>query len=99
MTAAAQRDKAKGKKRSEFVEDQAAESDEDDMLGFGGMRKKKVGEDEEDEDDHDTDGVVEALMDDADMDAAALAEAKVVEKHMWVFPSNSLLLIYPNRAL
>lgn len=80
MTAAAQRDKAKEKKRSEFVEDQAVESDEDDMLGFGGMRKK-VGEDDE-EDDHDTDGVVEALVDDAHMDAAALAEAKVVEKHL-----------------
>ncbi|KAH8979936.1 hypothetical protein EDB86DRAFT_3088410 [Lactarius hatsudake] len=30
-------EKAKAKKRSEFVEDQAVESDEDDMLGFGGM--------------------------------------------------------------
>ncbi|KAI9448540.1 hypothetical protein H4582DRAFT_2141813 [Lactarius indigo] len=29
-------EKAKAKKRSEFVEDQAVESDEDDMLGFGG---------------------------------------------------------------
>lgn len=82
MTAAAPRDKAKGKKRSEFVEDQAAESDEDDLLGFGGMRKKKVGEDDEEEDDHDTDGVVEALVNDAHMDAGALAEAKVIEKHL-----------------
>lgn len=82
MTAAAQGNKAKEKKRSEFVEDQAVESDEDDMLGFGGMRKKKIGEDDEEEDDHDTDGVVEALVDDAHMDAAALAEAKVVEKHL-----------------
>jgi len=45
--AAAQRDEAK--KRSEFVEDQAVESDKDDNLGFGGIRKR--------EDEHDTDGV------------------------------------------
>jgi len=82
MTAAAHRDKAKEKKRSEFVADQAVESDEDDMLGFGGMRKKKVGEDDEEEDDHDTDGVVEALVDDGHMDAGALAAAKVIEKHL-----------------
>ncbi len=54
LMTAAQRDKTKEKKRSEFVEDQAVESDEDDMLGFGGMRKKKVGEDDEEEDDHES---------------------------------------------
>jgi hypothetical protein len=74
--AAVQRDEAK--KRSEFVEDQAVESDEDDNLGFGGIRKK--GDEEEDE--HDTDGVVEALVDDTHMDSAALAKTKVLEKHL-----------------
>jgi mediator of replication checkpoint protein 1 len=80
--AAAQRDKIKAKKRSEFVEDQAVESDEDDMLGFGCLRKKKGGEDDEDEDEHDTDGVVEALVNDAHMDEAALAKTKILEKHL-----------------
>jgi mediator of replication checkpoint protein 1 len=80
--AGAQRDKAKTKKRSEFVEDQAVESDEDDMLGFGGIRKKKGGEDDDDDDEHDTDGVVKALVDDAHMDEAALAKAKILEKHL-----------------
>ena len=51
---AVQCDKTKEKKRSEFVEDQAVESDEDDMLGFGGMHKKKVGKDDEEEDDHES---------------------------------------------
>ncbi|KAH9955546.1 hypothetical protein BC827DRAFT_870099 [Russula dissimulans] len=81
--AAAQRDQENAKKRSEFVEDQAVESDEDDMLGFGGMRKNKAGNDDEDEDDErDEDGVVKALVDDAHMDDAALAKAKVLEKHL-----------------
>ena len=78
----ARRDRAKAKKRSEFVEDQAVESDEDDMLGFGGMRKKKGGENDEDEDEHDTDGIIKALMDDAHMDEAAFAKAKILEKHL-----------------
>lgn len=76
-----QRDKAKSKIRSEFVVDQAVESDEDDMLGFGGVRKKK-GDDDEEEDEHDADGVVKALVDDAHMDEAALAKVKVLEKHL-----------------
>jgi mediator of replication checkpoint protein 1 len=78
----AQRDKvkAKTKKLSEFVEDQAVESDEDDMLGFGGVRKKSD-EDEEDAED-DTDGVVKNLVDDAQMDESAIAKAKVLEKHL-----------------
>jgi hypothetical protein len=83
MTGGAHRDKAKGKKRSDLVEDQAVESDQDDMPGFGGMRKEEIGEDNEKEDDHDdhTYGVVGALVDDAHMDAAALARAKVIKKH------------------
>ena len=80
--AAAQRDKAKVKKRSEFVEDQAVESDEDDMLGFGGKRKKGGEDDDDEEDERDTDGIVKALMDDAHMDEAALAKARVLEKHL-----------------
>jgi mediator of replication checkpoint protein 1 len=84
MGAAAQRDNGKAKmKRSEFVEDQAVESDEEDMLGFGGMRKKKGGNDDEEEDDeHDADGVVKALVNDVHMDDAELAKSKVLEKHL-----------------
>jgi mediator of replication checkpoint protein 1 len=80
----AQRDTVNAKKkRSEFVEDQAVESDEEDMLGFGGVRKKKGGNDDDDDDDEqDADGVVKALVDDADMDELALAKSKVLEKHL-----------------
>jgi mediator of replication checkpoint protein 1 len=78
-------EKAKAKKRSEFVEDQAVESDEDDMLGFGGVRKKNGDEDDED-DEHDADGVIKDLVDDAQMDESALAKSKVLEKHLCVSP-------------
>lgn len=82
MGVAAQRDNVKVK-RSEFVEDQAVEEDEEDMLGFGGVRKKGGNDDEDDEDDeHDADGVVKALVDDAHMDEMALAKSKVLEKHL-----------------
>jgi mediator of replication checkpoint protein 1 len=77
-------ERAKAKKRSEFVEDQAVESDEDDMLGFGGLRKKN-GDDEDDEgDEHDVDGIIKDLVDDAQMDESALAKSKVLEKHLCV---------------
>jgi mediator of replication checkpoint protein 1 len=85
MGVAAQRDNVKAKKkRSEFVVDQAVESDEEDMLGFGGVRKKKGGndDDDDDEDEHDADGVVKALVDDGHMDEMALAKSKVLEKHL-----------------
>ena len=85
MGVVAQRDTVKAKKkRSEFVEDQAVESDEDDMLGFGGLRKKKGGNDgdEHEDDEHDADGIVKALVDDAHMDETALAKSKVLEKHL-----------------
>jgi len=79
----AQRDNVRPKKkRSEFVEDQAVESDEEDMLGFGGVRKKKGGNDDDENDEHDADGVVKALVDDAHMDEMALAKSKVLEKHL-----------------
>ncbi|KAH8986291.1 hypothetical protein EDB92DRAFT_2116431 [Lactarius akahatsu] len=75
-------EKAKAKKRSEFVEDQAVESDEDDMLGFGGARKKNGGDEDEEGDEQDVDGVVKDLVDDAQMDESALAKSKVLEKHL-----------------
>ncbi|KAH9024774.1 hypothetical protein EDB84DRAFT_1615168 [Lactarius hengduanensis] len=79
---AVHREGEKAKKRSEFVEDQAVESDEDDMLGFGGVRKKNGGDEDEEGDEHDVDGVVKDLVDDAQMDESALAKSKVLEKHL-----------------
>lgn len=77
------REEAKAKKRSEFVADQAVESDEDDMLGFGGVRKKNGDDEDEDEDDEqDADGVIKDLVDDVQMDESALAKSRVLEKHL-----------------
>ena len=76
-------ERAKTKKRSEFVEDQAVESDEDDMLGFGGVRKRN-GDEEDDEDDERDAEIVKDLVDDAQMDDSALAKSKVLEKHLCV---------------
>ncbi|KAI0069203.1 hypothetical protein BV25DRAFT_115477 [Artomyces pyxidatus] len=81
LQAGAQRaEKAKKRQlgRSEFVEAEAEESDEDDMLGFGGVRKK--GADDDDDEDGD-DKEVEGLMDDAEMSEDAIAREKVMEKH------------------
>lgn len=49
-----------------------------------GVRKKKGANDDDDEedDDHDADGVVKALVDDANMDDAKLSKFKVLEKHL-----------------
>lgn len=74
--------KAKDKKplkKSEFVEAEAQESDEDDGFGF----KKKTG-DEEGDSDGDDDKPVEGLVDDTVMDEEALAGKLVQEKYKWV---------------
>ncbi|THH18016.1 hypothetical protein EW146_g2906, partial [Bondarzewia mesenterica] len=65
--------------RSEFVEAEAVESDEDDTLGFGGVMKKKGDDDEEGENDE-QDKVLEGLMDDTTMTENALAKNLVLEK-------------------
>ncbi|KAI0069976.1 hypothetical protein K474DRAFT_1713741 [Panus rudis PR-1116 ss-1] len=64
--------------RSEFVEGEAEESDEDAMFGFGGPKKKA--EDDEEVDGEDLDATLEELMDDKEMDADTLNEEKVLEK-------------------
>lgn len=74
--------KAKEKKplkKSEFVEGEAQESDEDDGFGF----KKKTG-DEEGDSDADDDKPVEGLVDDTAMDEATLAGKLILEKYKWV---------------
>ncbi|THH12400.1 hypothetical protein EW145_g66 [Phellinidium pouzarii] len=62
--------------KSEYVEGEAQESDEDEMFGFGVTKKDDEGE----SDDDDPDAIVENLVDDAAMDAGQLAEEKVLEK-------------------
>jgi len=75
--------KAKEKKplkKSEFVEAEAQESDEDDGFGL----KKKTADDEEGDSDAENDKPVEGLVDDTNMDDATLAEKLVQEKYKWV---------------
>ncbi|KAL5508121.1 hypothetical protein ACEPAH_5739 [Sanghuangporus vaninii] len=62
--------------KSDFVEGEAIESDEDELFGFGQPAK---GDDDESDDDN-PDVVVENLIDDAGMDDQELAEDKVLEK-------------------
>ncbi|KAG5654679.1 hypothetical protein H0H81_009928 [Sphagnurus paluster] len=61
--------------RSEFVEQEAQESDEDDMFGFGPKKNN-----EEEEDGEDLDQVLEALVDDKEMDEDTVAAELVIEK-------------------
>ncbi|KAJ4472160.1 hypothetical protein J3R30DRAFT_3523743 [Lentinula aciculospora] len=60
--------------KSEFVEAEAQESDEDEMFGF-----RRVEEDEEDGE-H-LDRTLETLVDDKEMDQTQMAEDKVMEKY------------------
>jgi mediator of replication checkpoint protein 1 len=63
--------------KSEFVETEAQESDDDEMLGFGGYRKQTAEEEEEGED---LDKALEGLVDDAHMDEQTLGQDLVLEK-------------------
>ena len=65
----------KPKVRSEFVEGEAEESDDDAMMGFGGPSK-----DEEDEEGDDN-TPVEGLMDDTEMTNEQRREDLIVEKY------------------
>lgn len=67
--------------KSEFVEAEAEESDDDDQFGFGGQKKLDDGEEEDGED---QDKTLEGLVDDAAMDDETLAEDLVLEKVKWV---------------
>lgn len=62
--------------KSEFVENEAQESDDDEMLGFGTGRK----DDEDEEDGEDLDKTLETLVDDRDMDEETVAAQLVMEK-------------------
>ncbi|KAA1465988.1 hypothetical protein DENSPDRAFT_925513 [Dentipellis sp. KUC8613] len=63
---------------SEFVDEAAVESDEDDVLGFG-PRRRAVG-DEDEEEGAEEDKALEGLVDDAHISAEAMNEDLVQEK-------------------
>ncbi|KAG6866491.1 hypothetical protein C0991_003035 [Blastosporella zonata] len=64
--------------KSEFIEAEAQESDDDEMFGFGLVGKGK----DDEEDGEDLDKVLETLVDDADMDEDTVAAELVKEKFM-----------------
>ncbi|KAJ7087167.1 hypothetical protein B0H15DRAFT_842873 [Mycena belliarum] len=61
--------------KSEYVAEEAQESDEDEMIAFGGN-----GEDGEEEDGEDLDRTLETLVDDQEMDQKTIAADLVLEK-------------------
>ncbi|KII95919.1 hypothetical protein PLICRDRAFT_694035 [Plicaturopsis crispa FD-325 SS-3] len=73
------RKRAERPKNSEFVEDQAQESDDDEFLGFGRPRAKND-DDEEEGDGEDLDKTLEGLVDDEQMDEETQAVERVLEK-------------------
>ena len=77
-------------KRSEFIEGEAEESDDDEMRGFG--LRKRVEDDEED--DETQDQTLQELVDDQEMDENTLAEDAVLEKHRSVGTMCSVLTVF-----
>lgn len=63
--------------KSEFVEAEAQESDDDEMFGLGGRKK----DDGEEEDGEDLDMTLETLVDDQEMDEATVNAQLVQEKY------------------
>ncbi|KAJ7499242.1 hypothetical protein FB451DRAFT_31624 [Mycena latifolia] len=61
--------------KSEFVAEEAQESDDDEMIGFGAK-----GDDGEEEEGEDMDKTLETLVDDQEMDNETIAAARVLEK-------------------
>ncbi|KAI0921280.1 hypothetical protein AcW2_006301 [Taiwanofungus camphoratus] len=62
--------------KSEFVQGEAEESDDDAMMGFGGLK----GNDDEESDDENQDQTLAELVDDTAMDEKTLAHNAVLEK-------------------
>ncbi|KAF8211462.1 hypothetical protein K438DRAFT_1807341 [Mycena galopus ATCC 62051] len=62
--------------KSEFVAEEAQESDDDEMMAFGGRTR----DDGEEEDGEDLDRTLETLVDDKEMDEATVGAARVLEK-------------------
>ncbi|TCD67701.1 hypothetical protein EIP91_012067 [Steccherinum ochraceum] len=68
-------------KKSEFVDGQAEESDEDDHFGFGGPPKKKDEDEEEEDNVEELAKLNKEMVDDVAMDDSTLNEEMVLEKH------------------
>ena len=64
--------------KSEFIEVEAEESDEEAMLGFGGAKRN----DDDEGGSEDPNMVVEGLVDDRVLDDATQAADLVLEKHL-----------------
>ncbi|KAG6833852.1 hypothetical protein H0H87_011786 [Tephrocybe sp. NHM501043] len=77
MTSASKR-KQNPLDKSEFIEEEAQESDEDEMFGFG----SRINKNDEEEEGEDLDKVLESLVDDADMDDEVVGADRVKEKFM-----------------
>jgi mediator of replication checkpoint protein 1 len=75
--------KKKKPEKSEFIEGEAEESDDDEMHGFGGFGKAK-GDGEEEGDGEDLDKMLEELVDDKEMNEKEVARQAVLEKHQYV---------------
>jgi mediator of replication checkpoint protein 1 len=76
--AKANNEKLKGRlEKSEFIEAEAQESDDDEMFGFGGGKK----DDGEEEDGEDLDKTLETLVDDQEMDEQTVNAQLVQEKY------------------
>ncbi|KAG8909170.1 hypothetical protein FRC00_010592 [Tulasnella sp. 408] len=69
------KDKEKEKQMKEFFQDQADESDEDKIIGFGDTRE------DENDDDEENDKHLEGLVDDKQMEQSEVNEQAVLEKH------------------
>lgn len=70
--------------KSEFIEGEAEESDDDAMMGFGGPTRDKG---DEEDDGEDQDQTLTELVDDAQMDDETLGADKVLEKVRYVLDS------------
>jgi mediator of replication checkpoint protein 1 len=69
--------------KSEFVEAEAVESDEDEMRGFAGFGRT-IDDANEEENGEDLDKNLEELVDDKEMNEEEVAKEKVLEKHQYV---------------
>jgi mediator of replication checkpoint protein 1 len=86
MIGAAKATNEKAKRRlekSEFVEAEAQESDDDEMFGFAGRKK----DDGEEEDGDDLDKTLDTLVDDQEMDEETVNAELVHKKYQWVVVS------------
>ncbi|THH33596.1 hypothetical protein EUX98_g570 [Antrodiella citrinella] len=68
-------------RRSDFVNDQAQESDEEEHFGFGERLQKQDQDDDDEDNAEELQKLRKEMVDDAAMDETTLNEEKVLEKH------------------